>query len=150
MHGCGAQQLLLVLALHGCGASICSNTMAVDTFYFLCCCFFSPGCVCHRSRSSSLHLPLHLRLLSEEREGAAADCLQKLRPQTRGHCQVWIVGPSTLAHDAARLHTPIQLFGVPLCCRDLDLKRPIYQKTACYGHFGRKEFPWEVPKNLEF
>ncbi|KAM4525536.1 S-adenosylmethionine synthase-like [Odontesthes bonariensis] len=31
---------------------------------------------------------------------------------------------------------------------DLDLKRPIYQKTACYGHFGRKEFPWEVPKNL--
>uniref|UniRef100_A0A3P9IFZ4 S-adenosylmethionine synthase n=1 Tax=Oryzias latipes TaxID=8090 RepID=A0A3P9IFZ4_ORYLA len=34
--------------------------------------------------------------------------------------------------------------------RDLDLKRPIYQKTACYGHFGRKEFPWEVPKNLEF
>ena len=27
--------------------------------------------------------------------------------------------------------------------RDLDLKRPIYQKTACYGHFGRPEFPWE-------
>jgi hypothetical protein len=25
-------------------------------------------------------------------------------------------------------------------CRDLDLKRPIYQKTACYGHFGRPEF----------
>ncbi|XP_010627861.1 S-adenosylmethionine synthase isoform X2 [Fukomys damarensis] len=34
--------------------------------------------------------------------------------------------------------------------RDLDLKRPIYQKTACYGHFGRKEFPWEVPKKLVF
>ncbi|XP_008291849.1 S-adenosylmethionine synthase isoform type-1-like [Stegastes partitus] len=34
--------------------------------------------------------------------------------------------------------------------RDLDLKRPIYQKTACYGHFGRKEFPWEIPKNLNF
>jgi S-adenosylmethionine synthetase len=29
--------------------------------------------------------------------------------------------------------------------RDLDLLRPIYQKTAAYGHFGRdeKEFPWE-------
>ncbi len=25
----------------------------------------------------------------------------------------------------------------------LDLKRPIYQKTATYGHFGRSEFPWE-------
>jgi len=24
-----------------------------------------------------------------------------------------------------------------------DLKRPIYQKTAAYGHFGRSEFPWE-------
>ena len=27
----------------------------------------------------------------------------------------------------------------------LDLARPIYQKTASYGHFGRKEpeFTWE-------
>ncbi|XP_075698906.1 S-adenosylmethionine synthase [Rhinoderma darwinii] len=34
--------------------------------------------------------------------------------------------------------------------RDLDLKKPIYQNTACYGHFGRNEFPWEVPKELVF
>lgn len=34
--------------------------------------------------------------------------------------------------------------------RDLNLKRPIYQKTACYGHFGRKDFSWEVPKVLKF
>ncbi|KAK2098193.1 S-adenosylmethionine synthase isoform type-1 [Saguinus oedipus] len=34
--------------------------------------------------------------------------------------------------------------------RDLDLKKPIYQKTACYGHFGRSEFPWEVPRKLVF
>jgi S-adenosylmethionine synthetase len=25
----------------------------------------------------------------------------------------------------------------------LDLRRPIYRKTASYGHFGRNEFPWE-------
>jgi S-adenosylmethionine synthetase len=25
----------------------------------------------------------------------------------------------------------------------LNLRRPIYQKTASYGHFGRAEFPWE-------
>lgn len=25
----------------------------------------------------------------------------------------------------------------------LNLKRPIYRQTACYGHFGRAEFPWE-------
>ncbi|MDH5682544.1 MAG: methionine adenosyltransferase domain-containing protein, partial [Spirochaetota bacterium] len=25
----------------------------------------------------------------------------------------------------------------------LNLKSPMYQKTAAYGHFGRDEFPWE-------
>lgn len=27
--------------------------------------------------------------------------------------------------------------------KELDLLRPIYKATACYGHFGRDEFPWE-------
>jgi S-adenosylmethionine synthetase len=27
--------------------------------------------------------------------------------------------------------------------KTLDLRRPIFQKTASYGHFGRAEFPWE-------
>ena len=27
--------------------------------------------------------------------------------------------------------------------KTLDLRRPIYRKTAAYGHFGRSEFPWE-------
>lgn len=27
--------------------------------------------------------------------------------------------------------------------KQLDLLRPIYAKTASYGHFGRKDFPWE-------
>ena len=27
--------------------------------------------------------------------------------------------------------------------KKLDLRRPIYRKTASYGHFGRSEFPWE-------
>lgn len=31
--------------------------------------------------------------------------------------------------------------------KKLDLLKPIYQKTACYGHFGREEFPWEKIKN---
>uniref|UniRef100_A0A7N8X1A6 S-adenosylmethionine synthase n=1 Tax=Mastacembelus armatus TaxID=205130 RepID=A0A7N8X1A6_9TELE len=34
--------------------------------------------------------------------------------------------------------------------RELKLKRPIYQQTASYGHFGRPEFTWEIPKNLVF
>lgn len=36
--------------------------------------------------------------------------------------------------------------------RDLKLKRPIYEKTAYFGHFGRNDpdFTWEQPKKLEF
>uniref|UniRef100_A0A667XNV4 S-adenosylmethionine synthase n=1 Tax=Myripristis murdjan TaxID=586833 RepID=A0A667XNV4_9TELE len=34
--------------------------------------------------------------------------------------------------------------------RELKLKRPIYQDTAAYGHFGRPEFTWEIPKDLKF
>uniref|UniRef100_A0A7N6BNZ2 S-adenosylmethionine synthase n=1 Tax=Anabas testudineus TaxID=64144 RepID=A0A7N6BNZ2_ANATE len=34
--------------------------------------------------------------------------------------------------------------------RELKLKRAIYQQTAAYGHFGRPEFSWEVPKKLVF
>ena len=26
---------------------------------------------------------------------------------------------------------------------ELDLRRPIYSRTAAYGHFGRADFPWE-------
>ena len=35
--------------------------------------------------------------------------------------------------------------------RDLDLRRPIYQKTAAYGHFGREDqdLPWEQTDKAE-
>jgi len=35
--------------------------------------------------------------------------------------------------------------------RDLDLRRPIYRRTAAYGHFGRsdKEFTWEATPRVE-
>jgi S-adenosylmethionine synthetase len=35
--------------------------------------------------------------------------------------------------------------------RDLELRRPIYQKTAAYGHFGRsdKEFSWEQTTRVD-
>jgi len=36
--------------------------------------------------------------------------------------------------------------------RELNLKRPIYSKTCCYGHFGRSDpdFTWETPKKIEW
>ncbi len=30
--------------------------------------------------------------------------------------------------------------------KELDLLKPIYKQTACYGHFGRDEFSWEKLK----
>ncbi|MFL6193131.1 MAG: methionine adenosyltransferase [Thermoanaerobaculia bacterium] len=41
-----------------------------------------------------------------------------------------------------REHFPLSSGGI---IADLGLRRPIYQQTAAYGHFGRneKDFPWE-------
>ena len=33
--------------------------------------------------------------------------------------------------------------------KTLDLRRPIFQKTASYGHFGRSEFSWEKTDKVE-
>jgi S-adenosylmethionine synthetase len=35
--------------------------------------------------------------------------------------------------------------------RHLDLRRPIYRQTACYGHFGRDDLdlPWEKTDKAE-
>ena len=44
--------------------------------------------------------------------------------------------------ELVRRHFDLTPYGLR---RMLDLTRPIYQKTAAYGHFGRsdKEFTWE-------
>jgi len=33
--------------------------------------------------------------------------------------------------------------------KSLDLNKPIYEQTACYGHFGRPEFSWERLDKIE-
>lgn len=33
--------------------------------------------------------------------------------------------------------------------KTLDLKKPVYQATAAYGHFGRSEFSWEKTDKLD-
>ena len=33
--------------------------------------------------------------------------------------------------------------------KTLNLKKPVYQATAAYGHFGRSEFSWEKTDKLE-
>ncbi|QFH69903.1 methionine adenosyltransferase [Enterobacter sp. E76] len=42
---------------------------------------------------------------------------------------------------AVNRHFDLSVFGIITM---LDLLVPRYRKTACYGHFGRDSFPWEV------
>ena len=54
--------------------------------------------------------------------------------------------------DPAKLEEALrQLFDFrpAAIIRDLDLRRPIYRETAAYGHFGRKEFPWEATDRVD-
>jgi S-adenosylmethionine synthetase len=60
----------------------------------------------------------------------------------------------TEAVDPGRIATMVQeVFDLrpAAIIRDLDLRKPIYRRTAAYGHFGRsdKEFTWERLNRLD-
>jgi len=50
--------------------------------------------------------------------------------------------PDAQITDLIRTHFDLRPAAI---IRDLDLRRPIYRKTAAFGHFGREDenFPWE-------
>ena len=39
-------------------------------------------------------------------------------------------------------------FSVANIIKELDLRRPIYRQTTNYGHFGKKDLPWEQFKKI--
>lgn len=39
-------------------------------------------------------------------------------------------------------------FEVSNILQELDLRKPVYTKTSCYGHFGNPEFSWEKVKQI--
>lgn len=39
-------------------------------------------------------------------------------------------------------------FSVSNIIKELDLRKPIYKKTVNYGHFGKKDLPWEQFKKI--
>lgn len=48
--------------------------------------------------------------------------------------------PESRIEDAVKKVFDLSPAGI---IRELDLKKPIYQKTATYGHFGKDSFTWE-------
>ena len=41
-------------------------------------------------------------------------------------------------------------FSLNSIIEELNLLQPIYKQTACYGHFGHENYPWEKTKMLKF
>jgi S-adenosylmethionine synthetase len=54
--------------------------------------------------------------------------------------------PEDKIEDVIRQVFPLTPGGI---IQHLDLKRPIYRKTASFGHFGRDDFPWEQLDKVE-
>ncbi|VVB70216.1 S-adenosylmethionine synthase [uncultured archaeon] len=48
--------------------------------------------------------------------------------------------------DLVRKHFPLSPAQI---IKHFDLRRPIYFKTASFGHFGRSEFPWEKTDKVQ-
>lgn len=79
------------------------------------------------------NLPVHLESVTEGHRDKVAD---RVRPGEQGmmfgyattETEESMPLPIMLAHRIARA-----------LLRDLDLRRPIYAKTAAYGHFGRAD-----------
>ena len=57
--------------------------------------------------------------------------------------------PDEVLQDLARRHFELTPAGI---IKSLDLRRPIFRKTAAYGHFGRSEpeFTWERTDKADF
>ena len=58
------------------------------------------------------------------------------------------IDPWTRSHELVNEHFDLRPAAI---LRDLDLRRPIYKKTAAYGHFGRHDhdFTWEKTDKAE-
>ena len=54
--------------------------------------------------------------------------------------------PSSVLHKAVKDVFDCTPAGI---VKTLDLKRPIYEATASYGHFGRENFPWEKTDKID-
>lgn len=65
--------------------------------------------------------------------------------------QVETFGTGRVCADDCLAAAILLVFGLSpkQICDTFRLKRPIFQRTAVYGYFGRKEFPWERTDKTE-
>ena len=83
--------------------------------------------------------------LADRRENNVADAIGVAHPVSIGVQTFGTEADGITAEriqDLVREHFDLRPAAI---LRDLDLRRPIYAKTAAYGHFGREDhdFTWE-------
>ena len=76
------------------------------------------------------------------RRRAGARCRSPTPSAWPGRCRSWSRPSAPRTVDPAQIEKAVQeMFDLrpAAIVRDLDLRRPIYPKTAAYGHFGRSD-----------
>ena len=88
------------------------------------------------------------------RRASAARSRSRTRSASRVRCRSWSRRSAPRRSTRRSIATAVrEVFDLrpAAIIRDLDLRRPIYRRTAAYGHFGRaeKEFTWEHPTRFD-
>ena len=76
-------------------------------------------------------------------EGLAKECLVSVAYAIGKEEPLMISAINEKGEDISALVREKFDFRPRSIIKTLDLRSPIFQKTAAYGHFGRKGFPWE-------
>lgn len=76
-------------------------------------------------------------------KGLAKECLVSVSYAIGKEDPVMVSAINEKGEDISTLIKEKFDFRPKSIIKTLDLRSPIFHKTAAYGHFGRKEFPWE-------
>ncbi len=93
----------------------------------------------------------HPDKLCDQIADAILDVCLKQDEQSRVACEVLATkGTIIVAGEITSTYEP-DVFAVvrKVLSDSLRLTRPIFRQTAAFGHFGRKEFPWERTDKVE-
>ena len=80
--------------------------------------------------------------------GVAKDCLVSVAYAIGRAEPLMVHAESSDGKDLSKLVKDKFDFRPRAIIERLDLRRPIYKRTAAYGHFGRDGFPWEMVVRL--
>ena len=81
--------------------------------------------------------------------GLAKECLVSVAYAIGRADPLMVYAESDEGHDISEVAKMNFDFRPRAIIERLDLRRPLFRKTAAYGHFGRSDFPWEQISSLK-